>query len=116
VLRSELETFLARAAARERPAPRFGAREPRAFLRCGVSGFARWISFGPIMAISAAASRARSCASSTTSVSQSRRRASGCARTGFGFRELDSLGANAPQAKSRVERSSVGLMVLQKSR
>jgi len=43
VLRTELETFLARAAARERPAPRFVARELRAFLRCGVlaHGFVR---------------------------------------------------------------------------
>ena len=43
VLRTELEPFLARAAARERPAPRFVARELRAFLRCGVlaHGFVR---------------------------------------------------------------------------
>jgi hypothetical protein len=43
VVRAELETFLARAAARERPAPRFVERELRAFLRCGVlaHGFVR---------------------------------------------------------------------------
>jgi hypothetical protein len=43
LLRAELETFLARAAARERPVPRFVARELRTFLRCGVlaHGFVR---------------------------------------------------------------------------
>jgi hypothetical protein len=43
LLRTELEPFLARAAARERPAPRFVARELRAYLRCGVlaHGFVR---------------------------------------------------------------------------
>jgi hypothetical protein len=43
VVRAELETLLARAAARERPAPRFVERELRAFLRCGVlaHGFVR---------------------------------------------------------------------------
>jgi hypothetical protein len=42
-LRTELEVFLARAAARDHPAPRFVARELRAFLRCGVlaHGFVR---------------------------------------------------------------------------
>jgi len=42
-VRSELETFLARAAARERVVPRFVARELEAFLRCGVlaHGFVR---------------------------------------------------------------------------
>jgi hypothetical protein len=42
-VRSELETFLARAAARERTVPRFVARELRAFLRCGIlaHGFVR---------------------------------------------------------------------------
>ena len=43
VVRRELETFLARAAARERTVPRFVARELQAFLRCGVlaHGFVR---------------------------------------------------------------------------
>jgi hypothetical protein len=43
VLRTELEPFLSRAAARERPAPCFVARELRAYLRCGVlaHGFVR---------------------------------------------------------------------------
>jgi len=34
-VQAELETFLARAQTRERPAPRFVERELRAFLRCG---------------------------------------------------------------------------------
>jgi hypothetical protein len=39
----ELETFLARSRAGERPAPRFVERELRAFLRCGIlaHGFVR---------------------------------------------------------------------------
>ncbi len=43
VVQQELETFLARARARERPAPRFVERELRAFLRCGIlaHGFVR---------------------------------------------------------------------------
>jgi hypothetical protein len=43
VVQQELETFLARAAARERPLPRFVERELREFLRCGIlaHGFAR---------------------------------------------------------------------------
>jgi hypothetical protein len=36
VVREQLEPFLARARARERPAPRFVEQELRAFLRCGV--------------------------------------------------------------------------------
>jgi hypothetical protein len=36
---AELETFLARAHARERPAPRFVERELRAFLRCGILAY-----------------------------------------------------------------------------
>jgi hypothetical protein len=39
VLQEELETFLARAHARERPVPRFVERELRAFLRCGIAAF-----------------------------------------------------------------------------
>jgi hypothetical protein len=35
-VQQELETFLASTAARERPVPRFVARELRAFLRCGI--------------------------------------------------------------------------------
>jgi hypothetical protein len=38
-VQAELETFLARAHARERPVPRFVERELRAFLRCGISAF-----------------------------------------------------------------------------
>jgi hypothetical protein len=38
-VQAELETFLARAHARERPAPRFVERELRAFLRCGIPAF-----------------------------------------------------------------------------
>jgi hypothetical protein len=43
VVSAELETFLARAAARDRPVPRFVERELRTFLRCGVlaHGFVR---------------------------------------------------------------------------
>ena len=43
VVQHELETFLARAAARERPVPRFVERELRGFLRCGIlaHGFVR---------------------------------------------------------------------------
>lgn len=43
VVQAELETFLARAQARERPVPRFVERELRGFLRCGVlaHGFVR---------------------------------------------------------------------------
>ena len=43
IVQQELETFLAGAAARERPVPRFVARELRAFLRCGIlaHGFLR---------------------------------------------------------------------------
>lgn len=43
VVQAELESFLAGAAARERPVPRFVARELRAFLRCGIlaHGFVR---------------------------------------------------------------------------
>jgi len=43
VVQAELETFLARAEARERPVPRFVERELRGFLRCGVlaHGFVR---------------------------------------------------------------------------
>ncbi len=43
VVQQELETFLARAQARERPVPRFVEREIRAFLRCGIlaHGFVR---------------------------------------------------------------------------
>ena len=42
-VQAELETFLARAHARERPAPRFVERELRALLRCGIlaCGFVR---------------------------------------------------------------------------
>jgi hypothetical protein len=36
---AELETFLARAHARERPVPRFVERELRGFLRCGIPAF-----------------------------------------------------------------------------
>jgi hypothetical protein len=36
VVQAELETFLARAQARERPVPRFVERELRGFLRCGI--------------------------------------------------------------------------------
>jgi hypothetical protein len=36
VVQQDLETFLASTAARERPVPRFVARELRAFLRCGI--------------------------------------------------------------------------------
>jgi hypothetical protein len=36
VVQAELETFLARAEARERPVPRFVERELRGFLRCGI--------------------------------------------------------------------------------
>jgi hypothetical protein len=39
VVQQELETFLANAAARERPVPRFVARELRAFLRCGILAY-----------------------------------------------------------------------------
>jgi hypothetical protein len=38
-VQAELETFLARAHTRERPAPRFVERELRAFLRCGIAAF-----------------------------------------------------------------------------
>lgn len=43
VVQAELETFLARAQARERPVPRFVERELRGFLRCGIlaRGFVR---------------------------------------------------------------------------
>jgi hypothetical protein len=43
VVQTELETFLARAQARERPVPRFVERELRGFLRCGIlaHGFVR---------------------------------------------------------------------------
>jgi hypothetical protein len=43
VVQRELETFLARAQARERPVPRFVERELRGFLRCGIlaHGFVR---------------------------------------------------------------------------
>jgi hypothetical protein len=43
VVQAELETFLARAQARERPVPRFVERELRGFLRCGIlaHGFVR---------------------------------------------------------------------------
>ena len=43
MVQQELETFLASTAARERPVPRFVARELRAFLRCGIlaHGFVR---------------------------------------------------------------------------
>jgi hypothetical protein len=43
VVREQLETFLARARARERPVPRFVERELRAFLGCGIlaHGFVR---------------------------------------------------------------------------
>ncbi len=43
VVQEQLETFLSRAAARERPVPRFVEREFREFLRCGILayGFAR---------------------------------------------------------------------------
>jgi hypothetical protein len=43
VVQMELETFLARAHARERPVPRFVERELRGFLRCGIlaHGFVR---------------------------------------------------------------------------
>jgi len=43
IVQQELETFLASTAARERPVPRFVARELRAFLRCGIlaHGFVR---------------------------------------------------------------------------
>jgi hypothetical protein len=36
LVQAELETFLARAHARERPVPRFVERELRAFLGCGI--------------------------------------------------------------------------------
>jgi hypothetical protein len=36
IMQQELESFLAAACARERPVPRFVARELRAFLRCGI--------------------------------------------------------------------------------
>ena len=36
VVQAQLETFLARAQARERPVPRFVERELRGFLRCGI--------------------------------------------------------------------------------
>jgi hypothetical protein len=39
VVQQEFETFLASAAARERPVPRFVARELRAFLRCGILAY-----------------------------------------------------------------------------
>jgi hypothetical protein len=39
VVQEELETFLASACARERPVPRFVARELRAFLRCGILAY-----------------------------------------------------------------------------
>jgi hypothetical protein len=39
VVQQELETFLASTAARERPVPRFVARELRAFLRCGILAY-----------------------------------------------------------------------------
>lgn len=38
-VQAELETFLARAHARERPVPRFVERELRAFLRCGILAY-----------------------------------------------------------------------------
>jgi hypothetical protein len=38
-VQAELETFLARAQARERPVPRFVERELRAFLGCGIAAF-----------------------------------------------------------------------------
>ena len=43
VVQAELETFLARAQARERPVPRFVERELRGFLRCRIlaHGFVR---------------------------------------------------------------------------
>jgi len=43
IVQQELESFLAAASARERPVPRFVARELRAFLRCGIlaNGFVR---------------------------------------------------------------------------
>jgi hypothetical protein len=43
VVQTELETFLARALARERPVPRFVERELRGFLGCGIlaHGFVR---------------------------------------------------------------------------
>jgi hypothetical protein len=43
VVQSELESFLARAQARERPVPRFVERELRGFLGCGIlaHGFVR---------------------------------------------------------------------------
>ncbi|MCX5739146.1 MAG: hypothetical protein NTZ61_11755, partial [Proteobacteria bacterium] len=43
VVQQDLETFLASPAARERPVPRFVARELRGFLRCGIlaHGFVR---------------------------------------------------------------------------
>jgi len=43
VVREQLEPFLARARAREHPAPRFIEQELRAFLRCGIlaHGFLR---------------------------------------------------------------------------
>ncbi len=43
VIQTQLETFLARAQARERPVPRFVERELRGFLRCGIlaHGFVR---------------------------------------------------------------------------
>jgi hypothetical protein len=43
IVQQELESFLAGASARERPVPRFVARELRAFLRCGIlaHGFVR---------------------------------------------------------------------------
>jgi hypothetical protein len=39
VVQDELETFLARAQARERPVPRFVERELRGFLRCGILAY-----------------------------------------------------------------------------
>ena len=39
IVQQELETFLASTAARERPVPRFVARELRAFLRCGILAY-----------------------------------------------------------------------------
>jgi hypothetical protein len=39
IVQQELETFLAGASARERPVPRFVARELRAFLRCGILAY-----------------------------------------------------------------------------
>jgi hypothetical protein len=47
VVRSELETFLARAQARERPEPRFVERELRGFLRCGILAYRAIPTAGP---------------------------------------------------------------------